>query len=242
MVRRQIGQRLRQHDRQVETDAGLWVMARSARWGRFTFPPTRAAFARGLRELGPHLLGEDPTELGRLNRRMDAASRGIPMSNRASTWPAGTFWARRRASRCACCWAAAMATILGSTAPSRRSRPRRWPRRVAGYRAEGYRRFQLKVGGDPDVDIARIRAVAAMLEPGDRLIADANTGWLMHDALRVVRGRARCRCLHRAALPELRGMSLRPPAYRSSVRPGRDIDGIEVLLRGQADRRWTWST
>ncbi|MFO0891730.1 MAG: mandelate racemase/muconate lactonizing enzyme family protein [Isosphaeraceae bacterium] len=51
----------------------------------------------------------------------------------------------------------------------------------------GYRRFQLKVGGDPHVDIARIRAVAAELQPGDRLVADANTGWLMHDALRVVR-------------------------------------------------------
>ncbi len=35
---------------------------------------------------------------------------------------------------------------------------------VAGYRAEGYRRFQLKVGGDPDTDIERIRAVAAVIE------------------------------------------------------------------------------
>jgi L-alanine-DL-glutamate epimerase-like enolase superfamily enzyme len=59
--------------------------------------------------------------------------------------------------------------------------------KVAHYRGEGYRRFQLKVGGDPDVDVARIRAVAAQLEPGDRLIADANTGWLVHDAARVVR-------------------------------------------------------
>ena len=33
--------------------------------------------------------------------------------------------------------------------------------KVAGYRAEGYRRFQLKVGGDPAMDIDRIRAVAA---------------------------------------------------------------------------------
>ena len=33
--------------------------------------------------------------------------------------------------------------------------------KVAGYRAEGYRKFQLKVGGDPDEDIARIRAVRA---------------------------------------------------------------------------------
>ena len=34
---------------------------------------------------------------------------------------------------------------------------------VAGYREEGYRRFQLKVGGDPDTDIERVRAAAAML-------------------------------------------------------------------------------
>src|SRR5438093_6088183 len=57
--------------------------------------------------------------------------------------------------------------------------------RVADYRAEGYRRFQLKVGGDPDIDIARIRAVAAKLQPGDRLVADANTGWVQHEAVRV---------------------------------------------------------
>ena len=57
---------------------------------------------------------------------------------------------------------------------------------VAEYRAQGYRRFQLKVGGDADEDIARIRQVRDVLEPGDKLIADANTGWLMHDAMRVV--------------------------------------------------------
>ena len=59
--------------------------------------------------------------------------------------------------------------------------------KVAGYRAEGYRRFQLKVGGDPDVDIARIFAVAEKLQPGDRLIADANTGWVQHEAVRVAK-------------------------------------------------------
>jgi L-alanine-DL-glutamate epimerase-like enolase superfamily enzyme len=57
--------------------------------------------------------------------------------------------------------------------------------KVAGYRAEGYRKFQLKVGGEVVDDIARIRAVAAELEPGDILVADANTGWTMHEAARV---------------------------------------------------------
>jgi L-alanine-DL-glutamate epimerase-like enolase superfamily enzyme len=57
---------------------------------------------------------------------------------------------------------------------------------VARYRAEGYRKFQLKVGGDPITDIERIERAAARLEAGDLLIADANTGWSMPDAARVV--------------------------------------------------------
>ena len=59
-------------------------------------------------------------------------------------------------------------------------------KKVADYRAEGYRRFQLKVGGDPDTDIERIRQVSTNLQAGDKLVADANTGWLRHDAMRVV--------------------------------------------------------
>jgi L-alanine-DL-glutamate epimerase-like enolase superfamily enzyme len=58
--------------------------------------------------------------------------------------------------------------------------------KVALYRSEGYTKFQLKVGGDPDTDVERIRRVAACLERGDVLIADANTGWTQHQALRVV--------------------------------------------------------
>ena len=40
---------------------------------------------------------------------------------------------------------------------------------VAKYRARGLHKFQLKVGGDPDTDIERIRHVSAKLERGDVL-------------------------------------------------------------------------
>ncbi len=56
---------------------------------------------------------------------------------------------------------------------------------ITGYRDEGYRRFQLKVGGDTDIYVERVRACAAILDTGDRLIADANTGWLRYEAMRV---------------------------------------------------------
>jgi L-alanine-DL-glutamate epimerase-like enolase superfamily enzyme len=57
---------------------------------------------------------------------------------------------------------------------------------VRGYKNEGYTKFQLKVGADADSDIKRIRAVRRILDPGDILVADANTGWTKHEAARVV--------------------------------------------------------
>ena len=51
----------------------------------------------------------------------------------------------------------------------------------------GYTKFQLKVGGNANEDIERIKLVSNILDQKDTLIADANTGWLMHDAMRVVK-------------------------------------------------------
>jgi L-alanine-DL-glutamate epimerase-like enolase superfamily enzyme len=65
--------------------------------------------------------------------------------------------------------------------------PDNMAKEVAEHRAIGFHAFQLKVGGEVDDDIARIRRVVADLEPGERVVADANTGWLPHQAARVVR-------------------------------------------------------
>ena len=108
--------------------------------------------------------------------------------------------------------------------------------RVARYRAEGYRRFQLKVGADPLEDIARIHAVAAMLQPGDRLVADANTGWLMHDAMRVVRGVLDIDVyIEQPCLTYEECLSIRRHCDHPFVLD-EVIDSIDVLLRGHADR------
>src|SRR6478736_8173383 len=171
----------------VETDAGLAGHGEVCPLGPFYLPAYANGVRAGLRELGPHLIGEDPRQLGKLNRMMDAALKGHPYVK------SGIDIA---------CWdilgqAAALPVceLLGARygddvhlyrAISQES-PDKMAAKVAGYRTEGYRRFQLKVGGDPDVDIERIRAVAAKLQPGDRLVADANTGWVQHEAIRVAK-------------------------------------------------------
>jgi cis-L-3-hydroxyproline dehydratase len=171
----------------VETNTGLIGYGEVCPLGPFYLPAYAEGVRAGLRKLGPHLIGEDPRQLLKLNRSMDAALKGHPYVK------SGIDIA---------CW-----DILGQTtglpvcellggrygedvllyrAISQES-PDEMAGKVAGYRAQGYRRFQLKVGGDPDVDIARIHAVAAKLQPGDRLVADANTGWLQHEAIRVAK-------------------------------------------------------
>ena len=107
--------------------------------------------------------------------------------------------------------------------------------RVAAYRAAGYRRFQLKVGGDPDVDIARIHAAAAVLQTGDRLIADANTGWTQHEAMRVVKGvRDVDVYIEQPCLTYEECLSVRRHTSHPFVLD-ENIDGLDVLLRAKAD-------
>jgi L-alanine-DL-glutamate epimerase-like enolase superfamily enzyme len=114
--------------------------------------------------------------------------------------------------------------------------PEAMAKSVAGYRAEGYRRFQLKVGGDPDTDVARIKAVAGVLQPGDRLVADANTGWLPHEAARVVRAvRDIDVYIEQPCLTYEECLAVRRRTDHPFVLD-EVIDGIDVLVRGHADR------
>jgi len=113
--------------------------------------------------------------------------------------------------------------------------PEQMAENAAGYRAEGYRRFQLKVGSDPDTDVQRIRAVADVMQPGDVLVADANTGWLMHEAAKVLRQvhdvdvYIEQPCLSYKECLSIRRRTNHPFVLDES------IDGIDMLLRGHND-------
>src|ERR1044071_560204 len=60
----------------VETDKGLTGYGEVCPLGPFYLPAYADGVRAGLRELGPHLLGEDPRQLAKLNRKMDAVLKG----------------------------------------------------------------------------------------------------------------------------------------------------------------------
>jgi L-alanine-DL-glutamate epimerase-like enolase superfamily enzyme len=220
----------------VETDAGLVGHGEVCPLGPFYLPAYAAGVRAGVRELAPHLIGWDPTQLDCLNQRMDAALKGHPYVK------SGIDIA---------CWdilgqvaGIPVCTLLGGRYGAdfvlyraiSQGDPDAMAAKVAGYRGEGYRRFQLKVGGDPDTDIERIRAVSKMLQPGDKLVADANTGWLMHEAARVVRGVADVDVyIEQPCLSYDECLSIRRRTDHPFVLD-EVVDGIDMLLRGHADR------
>jgi L-alanine-DL-glutamate epimerase-like enolase superfamily enzyme len=188
-----------------------------------------------LKELGPHLIGEDPRQLARLNRTMDAALKGHPyvksgidiacwdILGQATGMPVCELLGGRYGE-----------DVVLYRAISQES-PEQMAAKVAGYRAEGYRRFQLKVGGDPDVDIERIRAVAAKLQQGDRLVADANTGWVQHEAIRVARAvRDLDVYLEQPCLTYEECLAVRRSCQHPFVLD-ENIDDLGILLRAHAD-------
>ena len=144
----------------VETDEGITGYGEVCPLGPFYLPAYASGARTGIAELGPHLLGEDPRELGKLNRLMEAALQGHPYVKSAIDIACWDILGKATGQP--------VCVLLGGRygddfvlyrAISQES-PEAMAGRVAGYRAEGYRRFQLKVGGDPLVDVDRIEAVA----------------------------------------------------------------------------------
>ena len=172
---------------QVETDEGIIGYGEVCPLGPVYLPAYAEGARAGIQVLAPALLGLDPTQLVKLNRQMDTMLKGHPYVKSAIDMACWDIFGQATGQP--------VSNLLGGRygddfllyrAISQEA-PEAMAGKVAGYRAEGYRKFQLKVGGDPETDIERIQAVSAELQRGDVLIADANTGWLMHQATRVVR-------------------------------------------------------
>jgi L-alanine-DL-glutamate epimerase-like enolase superfamily enzyme len=148
-----------------------------------------AAYANGARtgiaELAPSLIGLDPTELGVLNTLMDRAMKGHPYVKSpidVACWDIlGKACGKSVATLMGGCYGDDVALYRAISQDA----PEAMAARVAHYRSEGYTKFQLKVGSDVDTDVERIVAASDELESGDILIADANTGWTQHEAMRV---------------------------------------------------------
>ena len=219
----------------VETACGLVGFGEVCPLGPYYLPAYAEGVRAGLRELSPHLIGFDPLEIEKLNHRMDAALKGHPYVK--SGIDIACWDILGKATGLPVC--VLMGGRFGENVRLYRAisqlPPDEMAANVARYRAEGYTRFQLKVGGDPDQDIERIHAARATLQPTDRLIADANTGWSQHEAMRVVRAiRDLDVYVEQPCLTYEECLAIRRQTNHPFVLD-ENIDSLGMLLRAQTD-------
>ena len=153
-----------------------------------TYLPAFAAGARAALEvLAPSLIGADAANLADVRRRMDGALRGHEYAKSALDTACWDVIGR--------CSGLPVWALLGGRAqellPLYVAVPLGDPddmrRFVERERERGVRRFQLKVGARPEEDFERVAEVLEATGPEDGVIADANGGWRLQQAIEAAR-------------------------------------------------------
>ena len=153
-----------------------------------TYLPAHAAGARAaLAEVAPHLLGLDVARLAVIAERMDQALRGHLYAKSAvdiACWdiigqatglPICELLGGRRQEE----FPLYVAVPFGSAGEMREH--------VERLQEGGVHAFQLKLGGDPAGDADRAAAVVDVTGEGEIVVADANGGWRLKDAVVAAR-------------------------------------------------------
>lgn len=171
----------------VTTDEGASGFGEVCPLGPAYLPAHAAGARAALSVLAPAVVGVDVSNLGTVGAAMDQALMGHGYAKSAidtACWdafgrkigvPVCELLGGRRSTEFPLYFAVPLGSADDMTSY------------VTARQAEGIRRFQLKVGGDPQDDIGRIRSVVQATEREDVVVADANGGWSLQDAVVVVR-------------------------------------------------------
>ncbi len=169
-----------------DTDEGLTGWGEGTPWGHTYVPAHGPGIRAGIETMAPFILGLDPRRVLDVERAMDLA---LP----------GHLYAKSPIDMA--CWDIAgqaaglpIADLMGGGS--------RTPKPIASsvgaktveetrevlkrYRDRGYIAHSVKIGGDVDRDIARIRDVEEHRAEGETILYDVNRGWTRQQALRVM--------------------------------------------------------
>lgn len=170
----------------LDTDEGLAGWGEGTPWGHTYVPAHGPGIRAGLATMAPFLLGLDPRRMLEVERAMDLA---LP----------GHLYAKSPVDMA--CWDIAaqaagvpIADLMGGGSRAPRPIAASIGARTAAetravmdrYRARGYVAHSVKLGGDADRDIARIRDVEAHRQPGETILYDVNRAWTRQQAIRVM--------------------------------------------------------
>ena len=170
----------------LETDAGITGWGEGTPWGHTYVPAHGPGIRAGIQTMAPFILGLDPRRVLEVERAMDLALPGhlyakspIDMAcwdiaGQAAGLPIAALMGAQTARPIPIASSVGARTVEDTRAVIER------------YRERGYIAHSVKIGGDVARDIARIRDVEAIKQPGEIILYDVNRGWTRQQALRVM--------------------------------------------------------
>ncbi|NRB05228.1 MAG: mandelate racemase [Rhodobacteraceae bacterium] len=170
----------------LETDEGLIGWGEGTPWGHTYVPAHGPGIRAGLETMAPFILGLDPRNVLDVERAMDLALPGHLYAKSPvdmACWDIAGQAAGRPIADLMGGGSRTPAPIASSVGAKTVDETREVMER---YRARGYVAHSVKIGGDVERDIARIRDVEKIRKPGERVLYDVNRAWTRQQALRVM--------------------------------------------------------
>lgn len=170
----------------VTTDTGFVGYGEAGTGGSMYMEAFAGSVRAALDELGPAVIGLDPAQPALVNARLDATLRGhgpakaaidiacLDAAGHALGRPVADLLGGRFAERVPVFDAISLGT------------PDAMAEYARNIRDAGIRRYQLKLGDNPAVDRERLAAVADAVGGWDFMTCDANGGWTLAQATRMV--------------------------------------------------------
>jgi L-alanine-DL-glutamate epimerase-like enolase superfamily enzyme len=171
----------------AESDDGLVGVGEMAPLGAFYAPAFAAGTRAGVADLAPLLLGADPREPRRIRRELDHAMLGQPHVKSALDMALYDLAARAAGVSLCTYLGGRYGTSVALYRSVSQDTPEAMARNAAAYVAAGYRRIQVKVGGEPSADVERVHAVRAAVPADVVLVCDANGAWTTGQARAFLR-------------------------------------------------------
>lgn len=171
----------------LETDSGLVGWGEGCVAPPFYAPTLAAGIREAIKYLSPLVLGANPRAPRHLLEAARASLRGHGPAIAALDMALWDLFGKVHGCPLVDLWGGRVVEDMEVLAMVSIGTPDETIERMAAYRANGYKTFQIKIGlGEAAEDIEKITRVQAALQPGERAWYDVNRGWSVDQAMQVL--------------------------------------------------------
>lgn len=171
----------------ISTDEGIDGWSESAPLGSTYLPSSFTGELAALKELGPHIIGQDPRSTAVVNIIMDNVMKSGTAAKSLIDMACWDIFGKSVGLPTSSLLGGRVNDDIRGFGVVGFGDPKTSVEKALSEVKSGYAVMQIKVGGDPITDARRVRAIYEAIPDGVEVWADANAGWNLAQALTYVR-------------------------------------------------------